>query len=327
MTDQALESLAEAAIALNQPTEALAALDAYPATKTKPAFLFLRAQAREQAGRPSTPSRTISFLSPLSDRRAGAAGNANLDFLRSTLKSGYQAIPLDQRIAHAGAFSMAESGATRATEYSQLLPQLSGADHERAELRILECGVALGGGVSPSLRFKSPTLMWTPKDFSLSRSITARLAGIADGRGRGIRCDARARTATGPSRRYFWEGIIIGCSSIAIARPAITSESQTISPHRPTRFLRSGASRGPRSEATPGCREPDAPNICTVSRIAIHARCAVLARPSRGRSGRSGLARAYYAKLADRYPQNYFASLAAARDLRALGAAGHARSR
>src|SRR5262249_49845012 len=31
---------------------------------------------------------------------------------------------------------------------SQLLPQLTGADKERAELRILECGVALGGGIS-----------------------------------------------------------------------------------------------------------------------------------------------------------------------------------
>ncbi len=41
MTDQALESLAGAAIALNQPLEALAALDAYPATDKKPALLLI----------------------------------------------------------------------------------------------------------------------------------------------------------------------------------------------------------------------------------------------------------------------------------------------
>ncbi len=89
MTDQALESLAGAAIALNQPNVALEALDAYPATKTKPALLFLRGEAREQAGRPLEAVEDYQLLYlryPVTEQARQA--NAKLDFLRSTLKSG-----------------------------------------------------------------------------------------------------------------------------------------------------------------------------------------------------------------------------------------------
>ena len=103
MTDQALESLAGAAIALNQPNVALEALDAYPATKSKPALLFLRGEAREQAGR---PLEAVEDYQPLYLRYPTAEqarqANAKLDFLRTTLKSGYQEIPLEERFAHAG---------------------------------------------------------------------------------------------------------------------------------------------------------------------------------------------------------------------------------
>ena len=50
MTDQALQTLGEAALASNQPAEAITALSAYSATPDRPALLFLRAEAHEQAG-------------------------------------------------------------------------------------------------------------------------------------------------------------------------------------------------------------------------------------------------------------------------------------
>ncbi|MGC1254224.1 MAG: tetratricopeptide repeat protein, partial [Candidatus Acidiferrales bacterium] len=45
ITDEALQALGTAALALSEPAEILNALDAYPQTKEKPALLFLRAEA------------------------------------------------------------------------------------------------------------------------------------------------------------------------------------------------------------------------------------------------------------------------------------------
>ena len=53
MTEQALQSLGNAAIAANQPQAAVAALDAYSLTPQQPALLFLRGEAYEQAGKPA----------------------------------------------------------------------------------------------------------------------------------------------------------------------------------------------------------------------------------------------------------------------------------
>jgi hypothetical protein len=50
MTDQALQSLGEAAFAMSQPAEIIAALDRYALTSQKPSLLLLRAEAREKEG-------------------------------------------------------------------------------------------------------------------------------------------------------------------------------------------------------------------------------------------------------------------------------------
>ena len=51
MTEQAVTSLAQTALAIGKSEDALAALDAYPNTSAKPALLLLRAQAREKIAR------------------------------------------------------------------------------------------------------------------------------------------------------------------------------------------------------------------------------------------------------------------------------------
>jgi soluble lytic murein transglycosylase len=149
LTDQAIEALAGAAIASNQPNVALAAFESYRATNNKPALLLLRGEAFEQAGRPLEAAEDYQALYlryPTVEQ--GRQAVAKLNFLRSTLKSGYIEIPLDDRFAHAGALLNARLWGEARTEYAELLPQLSGADKERAELRILECGVSLGAGIS-----------------------------------------------------------------------------------------------------------------------------------------------------------------------------------
>ncbi len=57
-------------------------------------------------------------------------------------------LPLDDRFAHANILFDAKDWERARGEYAQLLPSLSGADLERARLRILECGLSLGGSIS-----------------------------------------------------------------------------------------------------------------------------------------------------------------------------------
>ena len=149
ITDQALQSLGVAALAVNQPAAILAALDGYPQAAGKPALLFLRGEAREQSGQAlqaAADYQTIYFHFPLSDQ-AREAGQ-KLSFLRSSLGDKLGAIPIEQQLEHAATIFAAREWGDARNEYSRLLPQLTGADRERAELRIMECGVALGAGVS-----------------------------------------------------------------------------------------------------------------------------------------------------------------------------------
>ncbi|MGC1768291.1 MAG: hypothetical protein WA785_08255, partial [Candidatus Acidiferrales bacterium] len=149
ITDEALQSLGTAALAMNQPAEILNALDAYPQTKEKPALLFLRAEAREQSAQPLQAAADYEavYLRFPSNEQAREAGE-KLGFLRSSLGDKLPAIPIERQIEHASTTFAARQWSEARNEYSHLLPQLTGADRERAELRIMECGVALGAGIS-----------------------------------------------------------------------------------------------------------------------------------------------------------------------------------
>ncbi len=86
VTDQALQSLGVAALAVSQPAAILAALEGYPQTAGKPALLFLRGEAREQSGQAlqaAADYQTIYLHFPLSDQ-AREAGE-KLSLLRSSL--------------------------------------------------------------------------------------------------------------------------------------------------------------------------------------------------------------------------------------------------
>jgi soluble lytic murein transglycosylase len=323
MTDQALESLAGAAIALNQPNVALEALDAYPATKTKPALLFLRGEAREQAGRPleAVEDYQLLYLRYPTIEQARQA-NAKLDFLRTTLKSGYQEIPLDQRFAHAGALFNGRLWSEARTEYAQLLPQLSGADKERAELRILECGVALGGGVSAIAALQigdsdvDAERFFTLAQYYRTVSPDSQMPQAVESAATRAPQSRWAEQALFLAGNYYWVQLDRDRASAYYKRVAdkfSTSPDAVPSQWRVvwtavlkrtpdaasllTDYLR----RFPGSQFT-----PDA--LYWLGRLAEEA-------------GDPKLARAYYGKLQTRYPQNYFQSLAAARDL-ALGSGG-----
>lgn len=151
MTDLTVTSLAQTALATGKVDIALATLDVYPGTTAKPALLLLRAQAREKlstlkAEKPlaaATDYLDLYYRFPLNDE-AKTAGQ-QLPALQSALGETFPGVPLQTQIARAEAFYMARRWRDASTEFAGLLPKLSGVDHQRADLRIVECEVQLGG--------------------------------------------------------------------------------------------------------------------------------------------------------------------------------------
>ena len=80
---------------------------------------------------------------PTSDQ-AWKAGE-KLEALRGPLGGKFPIISLDHQIEHANTIYGAHQWSNARNEYSKLLTEATGAQKERAELRILACGVALGG--------------------------------------------------------------------------------------------------------------------------------------------------------------------------------------
>jgi len=320
MTDQALQSLGDAALAAKQPADAVAALDAYTSTPQRPALLFLRAEAREQAGKPLDAVADYQALYtrfPTSEQARQAA--TKLGFLRSTLGADYPALPLDQRIAHASALFAAKSWTDARNEYAELLPELSGADRERAQLRILECGAGLGAAPSEMAAL-------VPNDPDVDAERFASLADSYRAQQQDTQMIAAVESAVAraPSSHwaeaalflagnYFWVQLDRDRAAIYYKR---FEESFPASPNATSAQWRVAwtavLKRQPDSAAMleehlrrfPGSQyTSDA--LYWLGRLAEEA-------------GAPPLARGYYSKLIERYPQNYFQGLASER-LRELG--------
>jgi len=320
IADQVLQSLGVAALAASQPAVILAALDSYPQTAQKPALLFLRAEAREQSAQPLLAAidyQTIYLHFPLSDQ-AREAGE-KLFFLRSSNADKLAAIPIEQQIEHANTIFMAHQWGDARNEYSRLLPQLSGADRERAQLRIMEGGVALGAGISgiSALTVADPDVdaerYYTIANYYRDRpSESQMIAAVESAVARAP--DSRwSETALFLAGNYYW---------VQLDRDRAASYYQRLYANFPTaadalaaqwRFTWAAVlKRQPNASEDlaehlrhfPGSQfSPDA--VYWLGRLSEE-------------EGNAALARTYYAKLMERFPQNYFAVTAAKR-LRALG--------
>jgi soluble lytic murein transglycosylase len=151
LTEQAVTSLAQAALAIGKGEGALAALNAYPATASKPALLLLRAQANEKvaAAKGEKPAAAAAdyldlyYHFPLNDE-AKIAGQ-RIPAMQSALGEVFPGVPMQTQIARAEAFYDANRWLEASAEFVSLLPKLSGVDHERADLRIVQCEVEAGG--------------------------------------------------------------------------------------------------------------------------------------------------------------------------------------
>jgi len=151
MAEQTVTALAQTALEIGKAGESLAALNAYPNTNTKPALLLLRAQAREKisAAKGEKPAGAVAdyldlyYRFPLNDESKEAG--QRIPALQSALGESFPGVPMQTQIARAETFYIAKRWREAATEYAGLLPKVSGADHQRAELRILQSEVELGG--------------------------------------------------------------------------------------------------------------------------------------------------------------------------------------
>ena len=151
MSEEAVTSLVQTALAMGKSENALAALDAYPNSNVKPALLLLRAQAREKlaAAKGEKPSIAAAdyldlyFRFPLSDE-AKTAGQ-RIASLQAALGEQFPGTPLQTQIARAETFYLAKRWHDARSEYAGLLPKLSGTYRERADLRVAECDVQSGG--------------------------------------------------------------------------------------------------------------------------------------------------------------------------------------
>jgi soluble lytic murein transglycosylase len=151
MTELTVTSLAQTALAMGKNEIAVAVLEAYPATSAKPALLLLRAQAREKisAAKAEKPVAAAAdyldlyYRFPLNDE-ARTAGQ-EIPALQSALGDSFPGVPTQTQMARAEAFYAAKRWREASTEFASLLPKLSGVDHQRADLRIVQCEVELGG--------------------------------------------------------------------------------------------------------------------------------------------------------------------------------------
>jgi len=161
ITEQAVEALAQTALALRQPERAALALDAYSKTVGKPSLLLLRAQAREKSKQLLAAAEdylAVYVKFPLSDE-ARAAG-PKIPSLTRVLGEAFPGVPVSQQMSRAAAFYDARKWREARSESERLLPKVGGRDRELVQLRIARCRVQRGAGPKTlaSLKLTDPEL-------------------------------------------------------------------------------------------------------------------------------------------------------------------------
>jgi peptidoglycan lytic transglycosylase len=320
ITDQTLQALGTAALAAKQPMDAVTALNGYPATTNSPALLLLRGEAYEQAGQiqqAAADYQSLYLRYPTGDQ--GREASVKLSFLTSAPGNQLPPISLDQQEAHAAALFGAGDWSEARDEYSRILPQLMGVDKQRAQLRILECGASLGAGPT-----ELAALQITDPDVDAERFYA--LVGVY----RSIQDDAEMAAAVeGAASRApqsLWtERALMGAGNqfwVELDRDKAASYYKRLEENFPDA-----------ADAVPAQwrvawvavlkRQPDALQLLTehVRRYPnspfIPDALYWLGRLSE-EAGNSAVARSYYDKLVERFPENYFET-AAEKRLPALG--------
>jgi soluble lytic murein transglycosylase len=150
MSDLAVQSFGEALLAQGEVQRAATLLNGYAKSSQKPVLLLLRAQAREKSGSAIAAAKdylSIYYDFPLSDE-ARTAGT-RIPELSRQLGASFPATPASQQIGRAEALYGVHRWREAIQEFESVLPQTSGAEHTRAQLRIAQCRSSQGGGAAP----------------------------------------------------------------------------------------------------------------------------------------------------------------------------------
>lgn len=321
MTEPALETLGDAALAASQPQEILDALADYADTETKPDLLFLRAQAFEMAGQLQNAARdyiAVAYRFPTSTPSHEAFSKA--DLLRTKIGADFPTVPMDQRISRAEALFSTREWYQSREAYSDVLPQLNGTAREQAQLRIAECQVNLG---APLTALTDLTLTDPETDaerlYALSQAhhvamteapmLEALKAILA--RAPLSRWAEQALFAMG---NYYWVQLDRDRASSYYSQVADNFSGSADAPAASWRVAWTAyLERKPEAVTLLQKQLERFPNSAFITDNLYW-----LGREAE-KSGDAGLARAYYEKLSDRFPQTYFGGLSHDR-LQAVGA-------
>jgi soluble lytic murein transglycosylase len=321
MTEGAVQALASTAIDAGQPQRALFALEAFPKTGEKPALLLERARARESDRSPAGAAAdyvAIVYHFPLSLEARRAADR--LPALMKILRVEFPEVTDDQRLARAAAFSEAHRWSESRQEYEKLVLRLNGVARENAQLGAAHARAQLREGPKPleKLRLTDPDLDAQRLHF-LAQAYHARkkdeaMAQASDqaaARQPGSRGAVEALSFAG---NWFWSRLdrkrAAGYYRQLLEQTARGDEARTAQwrlawlaylDHQPDAADRFEE----HLERFPGSPHTDEA-LYWLGRLAE-------------RGGNEPLARTYFLKLAERFPQTYFGSLSRDR-LQALGA-------
>ncbi len=154
MREQVLEALAVTAVETGHAQEAIAALEAYAVSSTKPELLLERAHAKQvarQFARAAADYQTLYYKYPLTDEAKAAA--SALSQLQRELRKEYPSPTLEMMEKRAQAFFDAKKWREARSEFEKLLAQTprdaANSTRQRAQLRIAQARVQLNA--SPAL--------------------------------------------------------------------------------------------------------------------------------------------------------------------------------
>lgn len=319
MSALALQALAEAAIAANQPQRALTALAQAQGVDKNPKLLFLRAQAYEQSG--DKIAAAGDYLSvydnfPLSPSATEAAEKAN--YFQGVLGDAFPKPAVADRLARAAILFDAHHWQDAQNAYSQVLPELVGPDQELAQVRVADCAVQLGGNAVTlaSLQLQTPEvdaerLYYLSQAYRSAADEANMLATVSRAMARAPQSAWTERTLFAAGN-YYW--VKLDRDNAAKYYQQVVDRFPQSADAIDAQWRVLWASyRGHRDDAasllakflTDYPNSPYTPDaLYWLGRLAQDA-------------GQAAEARAYYQKLQQRYPNNYF-TVHAAEHLRAL---------
>jgi len=320
ISEQAVEALAQTAQLMGQSARALEALEAYSKTTEKPALLLLRAQAQEKSKRlleAAEDYRAVYVKFALSDD-AKLAGR-KIPSLSRALGPAFPGVLVSQQMSRAAAFYSAGKWREARSEFERSLPKVAGRDRELVQLRLARCRVNLGAGPKAlaSFQLTDPELdaerLYALSQEERDRKHEEKMFAAIDqaiARAPQSRWAEEALFATG---NYFWVQLD--------RKRAATYYERVVAQFPAGRYVMQAHWRmawvgylEQRAEAATLFEEHlrRFPNMLYTENALYW-----LGRTAE-HNGKPDVARTYYLKSVERYPQTYFGAQSAAR-LRAIG--------